>query len=129
VEKGIGDIVQKWIMKAEHDLKTAENAFNASEVMTDTLCFHCQQAAEKYLKAFLVSHDIVPEKTHEIARVLEACVNIDAAFEQIKYAVALTEYAVELRYPDDFYFPSLDESKTAYELALKVKAFVLERLK
>ena len=33
---------------------TATQGLEANEVVTDTVCFHCQQAAEKYLKAFLV---------------------------------------------------------------------------
>jgi hypothetical protein len=41
----------------------------------------------------------------------------------------LTEYAVEARYADDFYIPSVDETKNAFALALRVKDFVLLRLK
>ena len=49
----------------------------------------------------------------------------DTAF----FNILLTEYAVEFRYPDDFYIPSIEETKEAYNLALKVKDFVLERIK
>jgi len=34
-----------------------------------------------------------------------------------------------VRYPDDFYIPNLDEAKDAYEVAKKVKTFVIEKLK
>ena len=40
----------------------------------------------------------------------------------------LTDYAVEIRYPDDWYEPSMEETKEAYAIALKVKEFVLKKL-
>jgi hypothetical protein len=49
--------------------------------------------------------------------------------EMIDEADILTEYAVEFRYPDDFYIPDIEEAKEAYSLALKVKDFILERVK
>jgi hypothetical protein len=41
----------------------------------------------------------------------------------------LTRYAVEIRYPDDFYFPSLEEAKEAIEICEKVKQFVINKFK
>ena len=41
----------------------------------------------------------------------------------------LTPYATEIRYPEDFYFPSEDEAKEAIEIAEKVRSFVIEKLK
>jgi hypothetical protein len=41
----------------------------------------------------------------------------------------LTPYATEIKYPEDFYFPSEEEAKEAIEVAEKVKAFVIEKLK
>lgn len=43
-----------WFRKAESDLADARRTV-ASEGPYDTACFHAQQAAEKYLKGFLVS--------------------------------------------------------------------------
>ena len=43
-------ITSQWLIKADNDLKTAEFGLTANEPITDTICFHCQQAAEKYLK-------------------------------------------------------------------------------
>ena len=48
----IHEIVGKWLIIADRDLRTAEQGLKAEEVITDTICFHCQQAVEKYLKAF-----------------------------------------------------------------------------
>jgi len=39
----------------------------------------------------------------------------------------LTDYAVEIRYPDDWYEPDIDETNKALEMALRVRDFVLKR--
>jgi HEPN domain-containing protein len=59
---------KNWLIKAINDYKTAEKLINLpeNEIITDTLCFHCQQAVEKLLKAFLVYHKIGFQKVHTI---------------------------------------------------------------
>ena len=48
--------VSQWVEKAEHDLTTAEHTLTLlKDCPFDTVCFHAQQCAEKYLKGFLVS--------------------------------------------------------------------------
>ena len=58
--------------------------------------FHCQQAAEKYLKAFLVKKQIEFTKTHNIMSLLNLCASDDNSFkEELSEADNLTDYAVE----------------------------------
>ena len=121
--------VKQWIIKADNDITIAGKDLKTDNPVTDAICFHAQQAAEKYLKAYLVFKDIEPEKTHKIEKLVLACMAFDEAFLSLKNADILTEYAVEFRYPDDFYIPDIGEAKEAYSLALKVKDFVLERIK
>ncbi len=58
------EIVRQWVMKADHDLEIVRRDISSPEPLTDVLCFHCQQAVEKYLKAFLVYNQIKPPRTH-----------------------------------------------------------------
>jgi hypothetical protein len=51
------------------------------------------------------------------------------SFKVWKISFFLNSYAVELRYPDDFYIPDIKEAKKAYETALKVKEFVLKKIR
>mgnify|MGYP000307964815 CR=1 FL=1 len=44
---------------------------------TSTICFHAQQAVEKYLKAFLILHDIDFPRTHDVDYLLLECRKID----------------------------------------------------
>lgn len=47
-------LVNAWIEKAEHDLETAKLIFLHLPDYSDTICFHCQQSAEKFFKAYLI---------------------------------------------------------------------------
>ena len=55
--------IQKWVIKSEHDLGSAYRLMEGDEPYLDTAVFHCQQAVEKAMKAFLTYHDILFEKT------------------------------------------------------------------
>ena len=51
------DLVKGWLRKAESDLLNARICMEAGQAL-DTECFHAQQAAEKYIKAYLTEHEI-----------------------------------------------------------------------
>ncbi|MDR0320837.1 MAG: HEPN domain-containing protein [Treponema sp.] len=60
--------LQQWIEIANNDLAVAQYlAKNMHMVSYEIVCFHCQQAVEKYLKWVLVLHDIEPPKIHDKA--------------------------------------------------------------
>lgn len=124
-------LVKNWIKRAENDLKTAKDEINTDEPATDTVCFHAQQCIEKYLKAYLTFHQKHFRKTHNIAKLIELCKEISTDFNTLYQLDAdkLTDYAVEVRYGEEFYFPTVEEAKKAVEIAEKVKGFVSEKLK
>ncbi len=61
------------LRKAENDLKDANILYNSNEASAEGICFHCQQAVEKFLKAYLVYNDKEINKTHDISQLLESC--------------------------------------------------------
>ena len=63
---GNAKLTKEWFKKAEHDLLNAEIVLNSgkNQLPLDTVCFHCQQAVEEYLKGFLVYHGVDFPKTH-----------------------------------------------------------------
>lgn len=125
---------KNWILKAESDLKIGRYGLTMEKPATDAICFHAQQCAEKYLKAFLIFHGKEIKKTHDIALLIEDCSETDPDFRNLYEVNAdkLTEYAVELRYSvtdlDDL-FPPIEETQEAIAIAEKVKDFVLGKLK
>ena len=48
----IEEIAKKWLEKADKDLRLAKKEFKTEDPIYDYILFHCQQAVEKYLKAF-----------------------------------------------------------------------------
>lgn len=123
------EYVQKWLIKAGNDLKVAENEIKLppEETITDAICFHAQQAAEKYLKAYLASQNIEFGKTHNLEYLLELCAKKDAAFKVLDVG-NLSFYGVEVRYPDEFYIPTMAEAKESLEIARTVRDFVLSKM-
>ena len=96
---------------------------------TDTVCFHAQQAAEKYLKGFLSFHQIIFPKIHDLESLVELCKQVDPDFDElIDIAAELSGFSVEIRYPDSFFSPSVDEANEAVDNAYKIKKKVLEKL-
>jgi len=127
----IEEVVRQWIQKAENDLKTARDELATDEPATDTICFHGQQCAEKYLKAFLVFHQRHFRRTHDIAELIELCKEVRESFNELYEAGAdqLTIYATHVRYPDDFHMPGLAETHACLQRASSVREFVLARLR
>jgi HEPN domain-containing protein len=64
------------------------------------VCFHCQQAAEKYLKALLQEYRVVVPKTHDLGNLLNLLLPHDATLSPLRRNLkSLSRYAVEYRYP------------------------------
>lgn len=125
----IDDYIRKWIIKADNDFKVAEHELNQAEneMVTDAICFHCQQSVEKLLKAYLASKNIDFGKTHNLEFLLELCKKQDTIFENI-YVGDLSFYAVEVRYPDEFYIPSVEEAKECFRIASIVRDSMMKEL-
>jgi len=124
------EVVGLWVVKADHDLKIGKSELETPEPATDAICFHMQQCVEKYLKAFLVSNGHEISRTHVIPVLLKQCADIDDSFLSLENLSLqyMSKYAVELRYPDDFYMPRVDETKEAVRKAEEVRAFVYPKL-
>lgn len=59
-----GNNAADWLSKAENDLRTVE-LLTAAGGPWDNVFYDSQQAAEKFLKAFLVSRSAAVKKTHD----------------------------------------------------------------
>ena len=117
--------IKRWLQKADNDLKTAIIMNKEKDPPTDVVCFHCQQCAEKCLKAYLVSVEHDFPKTHDLEHLISLCVIHDKTFKEIEeHAIAITDYAVETRYVDEWREISQEESIRAIDRAQKIKDFV-----
>jgi HEPN domain-containing protein len=93
-------VVAEWVAKAENDLNTAAHTLKLGRVCpTGTVCFHAQQCAEKYLKAYLVSRAVPFPKTPEIEGLVSLMPDEARPSLSVEEQSLLTEYAVGSRYP------------------------------
>lgn len=122
--------VRQWLHKADHDLRSAVRLMSGDEEpLLDTAVYHCQQAAEKALKAYLTAQGVVFPKIHLLSPLLSLCADIDSSFVQLSDAAELlTPLATEFRYPGDILEPDPADADEAYRVAEHVVTFVSSRL-
>jgi HEPN domain-containing protein len=116
------EVLRQWIRKAEHDLDAARRIMAIEEGCPfDTVCFHCQQAAEKYLKCLLTYQGIQAPRTHDL-KALASLIPAEQRLPlRIEDLVELNPYAVDIRYADDWHEPQLSDARRALALASEVR--------
>ncbi len=120
--------VARWLLKAKHDWSAAQKVLFPDGEETDVAAFHCQQAVEKTLKAYLVSRGVAFEKVHDLGHLLDHCTGVDGEFDSLRDGVEpLTLYAIAFRYPGPA-DPSRQDVESALQIVAQVWAFVTQRL-
>jgi len=116
-------VIRSWILKAENDFKNAEHTLRMKpdECPFDTVCFHAEQLTEKYLKALLVHMNIDFPKTHEIGELIDLFPSTCSPPLSLGEQDALSEYAVDSRYPDDPEKIGAPQASTAMAIARRVR--------
>ncbi len=77
-------LLLSWLTKAANDLKSARILSEAPDGPMDTAIYHCQQAAEKAVKAFLVSRGVAPEKTHDVRKLTLQASGFESQFNNFR---------------------------------------------
>ncbi len=123
------EVSKQWIAKARNDLLNVDNNLKADEIPFDTVCFHCQQAAEKFLKAYLVANGNPYPISHDLVLILEKVLLLNTSAEVLRNDLALLmPYAVEIRYPDDWFMPTEEDAKEARESVSNVASWLQNAL-
>ena len=125
--KGKPDLVRGWLRKAASDLVAMKASAQAGSL--DAACFHAQQAAEKFLKAYLIEQDQAIPRTHNLYKLLALSSEFESAFQQLTDAAdLLTPFAVEARYDTEFW-PSTEILEQAEAAANRIAQFVSARMR
>lgn len=121
--------IERWLIKAANDLRTAQTMLAVDPPVTDVVCFHAQQCVEKCLKAFLTAAHRHVEKTHNLPRLVELCREENSAIGQLaSVGVELTDYAVVGRYPDDWREIPVAEAGAAVQMAAAALELVKDEI-
>lgn len=123
-------LVREWSDKAEEDFGFAASVFKESPYFAQ-ICFHFHQAAEKYLKAYVIAYDLEFEKIHDLPILLRICIQQDPGlqiiFDDCKF---LNRYYIEARYP--VHWPTSydkEETQKAKFAAEHIRDTIRDRLK
>ena len=104
------EYLKNWLFRAKEDIAVIDSLFDTDPALyASTICFHAQQAVEKFLKAFLIYNDVDFPRTHDVDYLLLECQKIDSKDFNIDLG-SLSDFGVSIRYPDDFYIPDKDET-------------------
>jgi HEPN domain-containing protein len=121
--------VRGWIERAENDLSNARHTLTMeANCPFDTICFHAQQTAEKYIKAFLVFHAVDFPKTHDLALLSKLALSVGLQELTITDVQPLNRYIVEARYPGDWEPIDRAEAEKAVASAVKARSAVRKSL-
>lgn len=117
--------VKEWIMVADKDMLTIANLVKCETIVTDSVAFHCQQAIEKYFKAYLLENGWQLQKTHDLANLYGEIKKIKDLQIDEKVLSKIDDVYVDIRYPDDYREPTGEEVEAFYkftqEVAKKIK--------
>ena len=113
---------RRWLRWAAEDLVAARHSADDTEVAPRVACSLAQQAAEKAIKALVVSSDLDPPKTHNLLRLARMLAEETASRLLDVDLEDLTRWAIEGRYPGDLDEATSRDAARAVELAGQVLA-------
>jgi len=128
----IGDIddeldVGEWINSAQEDLGSIE-LMSRIPYLAIT-CYHCQQAVEKILKAYLIANTgKPPEHKHDLIIFLKQCTKYSADFDQFNKICANISTFATIRYPPNKTITE-ENMKLTIINTYKIVDFTVEKLK
>jgi HEPN domain-containing protein len=124
---------EDWILMADNDLYASEILMKDEYPLNNIVAFHCQQAIEKYLKAYLIEKNVSLVKTHDLIK-LNGMINDmeNLGIDEAKLLI-INEVYTESRYPGEVGLmpngmPTNEEAIIFIEYAKEVKAIICKSL-
>ena len=120
-------LTQEWVDKAEGDYRVASAQWQSADPVWDAICFHAEQCAEKYLKAWLVEHALDFPKTHDLEVLAKLCLptlsEVAPLMDGLRF---LTSSAIEVRYPG--MFAKKEDAQKCWQANLEVRDLARAKL-
>jgi len=124
-QKNNSKLAKEWFKIGEEEFKFAKSAFEDFDAFYPQICFQCQQAAEKYLKGFLVFHQKKFPKVHDLVELIKLCSKINKNFLKFsKKAAILSQYYLRSRYPIEYPAATKEEARQSFQIAKEIIKFI-----
>ena len=105
------EIAKEWLEKAQDDYGFACACLEDTTYFAQ-ICFHFHQAAEKYLKAFIIANKLEFRAIHNLLELLDICTQKDPHIEQLRQScLFLNAFYIDTRYP--VHWPAHYDKNTA----------------
>jgi len=122
-----------WLFFADNDLALAEVAIDNLQ-FTGQVAFLCQQAIEKYLKAFLFENKVQIKKIHDLEKLYSEVRKIKDFGINENLLQILRNLYVESRYPTDIAFlengflPTKEDAQSYLDFAKEIASIIKEEI-
>lgn len=121
--------IKEWLSFAKEDLDTANALLRGEYLYNRSICYHCQLAAEKDLKAYIIYLGLPLNKTHNLSKLIDQIKELDIDILKLQSDVeVLTDYIVTARYPDDSEPITDEESKLAFSVSEKINSYIKNKI-
>lgn len=122
-------VVLEWLYKADEDFGFAKTSLEQTKYF-DQVCLHFHQAAEKYLKAYIVKFDLKFEKLHDLVKLLTICAAHDPSFRILEEDCRfLTPFYFEIRYADEVFITcKKEQAEEAYRRTKEIRGLIKEKI-
>jgi HEPN domain-containing protein len=125
----VGEFAKQWLIKAQEDWDVVQILIKDPNPPTGSVCFHCQQCAEKLIKAVLTRNSVEFPKTHDIERLIKLTGNFVSGLDELSpFAQKLTAHGVNTRYPADMKIVDLSEMNEVVEITEKFRKVILSAI-
>jgi len=125
-------VVLDWLKKADSDFGFAEAAFKEFDDFYSQMCILCHDAAEKYLKAYLVHRKKRYQRIHDLVTLLKDCIMVsddkDTFSDLENCCRILNNYYTPLKYPSHFPFATEKQAEEAIRIAREVGTLIKSKI-
>ncbi len=114
-------LAKEWFDGGLSDYQYAEVGLKEEQIFPQ-IAFLSQQIAEKFIKGFLILHGFEPPRIHDLPKLLDECIKINAILKDLRDACELLSgFYIEARYPPDIPQYTKQEIIEAFHAAKQVK--------
>lgn len=116
---------EEWLKIAFEDFKASEFLFE--EGLYRMVCYHCQQAVEKAMKAVLAEHGIAFQRTHNIIDLKNAVNSVGYEIDLSEEDAVFLNSVYKSRYPSALgLLPSGEPTQNDAEKALSIGKIIFQ---